>query len=306
MPTSTIITKVNGRDKVIDFRDGLVPARLEDYANLHGTGGSHHAPNSVIKVYVCDYSAGKGEKSRTVSANLTPEVCEQLFEVCKRNIGTQVVDGNFAFFEEERAAVRKQNKLAEMQIYLIKHGSSLIRRYLEASEKPTAATMLASIQQIMDKSLQKLEASEAGTATAAMPLPQHMDFNYTQDRVHNYDGKKEENGYAPVQRLQIWHQAYRKDGALSNYPWTVKIINGMAKVQEQQNGATTFSASTLTNTTEAFIQVSDNDMFKMMSKVNHFVRVWEDVVAADIVKKGESQRAQEAKDAKRAQAGSEE
>ena len=47
-----IIAKTNGRNKVIDFRDGLVLAYPEDYAMIHGKGGKGHAPTSVIKIAV--------------------------------------------------------------------------------------------------------------------------------------------------------------------------------------------------------------------------------------------------------------
>lgn len=89
---STIIAKANARSKVIDFRDGLVPALMEDYAMIHGTGGKDHAPASVIKVTVCDYTAGTGDKSTTVTANISPDLCERLFEVCRQNVGTYVID----------------------------------------------------------------------------------------------------------------------------------------------------------------------------------------------------------------------
>lgn len=98
MSSYGIIAKTNGRNKVLDFRDGLVLAYPDDYAMIHGKGGKNHAPTSVIKIAICDYSSGTGDKSTTLFANITPDVCEQIFEVCKRNVGTTVVDNQCSFF----------------------------------------------------------------------------------------------------------------------------------------------------------------------------------------------------------------
>lgn len=57
--------------------------------------------SAVIKVYICDYTAGTGESSRTLNANISPELCEQLLDICKGNIGTQVIDPNLAVLKEQ-------------------------------------------------------------------------------------------------------------------------------------------------------------------------------------------------------------
>lgn len=56
-----------------------------------------------------------------------------------------------------------------------------------------------------------------------------MDFTYSQDRVHAF-GQVKDGDMVPVQRLNIFHQTFRSDGQLGNYPWTVKITNAKAPV----------------------------------------------------------------------------
>lgn len=75
---NTIIAKTNGKDKVIDFRDCLNLANKDDYAMMHGIGGKEHARTSVIKLTICDYTAGKGELSKTVSANISPATMREI------------------------------------------------------------------------------------------------------------------------------------------------------------------------------------------------------------------------------------
>jgi len=298
---STIIAKINGRNKVLDFRDGLVPANVEDYAMLHGAGGKDYAASSVIKIYLCDYSAGTGkDKSKTVSASISPELCEQIFEVCKRNIGNQVIPNNFDFFTEQRTANKRLTLLGDMCFGVLNNVTKVLGRYVETSEAgeaPSAGKVAKGLFTLLNKTKERAEAGpKAMTYPAAMFLPQHMDFSHAQARVHNYKSKTGGGDSAPVQQLQIWHVTYRKQGDLGNYPWTIKVINGKAKIQVQPNGATTFVASTMTDVEEAFIQVSDADMFRAMSRVIHFVSVWENLVASKVVAQGRAKREEERKE----------
>lgn len=289
-----IITKTNARDKVIDFRDGLVVAKVDDYAMMHGAGGKDHAPVSVIKIGICDYTAGTGESSKTVFANITPDVCAQLYEVCKQNLGTMSIDSKFPMFVEQRAANRKMGKFADMGVDILNKALSIMERVTAAADKgntPGFVDIMKVCQMKLAKTQERVMTNDAYSDAAFMAMPRHLDFNYTQDRVHNQ--KKGQDGFAPVQRLVIYHQTFRKDGALSNYPWTVKITNGEARVREQATGATTFEASSLRNTKEAFIQVSDADMFRMMDRINRFISVWEMTFAASLVKEGEAKREEE-------------
>ena len=289
-----IIAKTNGRNKVIDFRDGLVPARPDNYAMIHGKGGKDHAPISVIKIAVCDYSAGSGN-STTLFANIAPDVCEQIFEVCKRNVGTIVIDDNLLIFQELRAANKKLLKTADMQFNALNNILSVLNRIEKAEKVPGLTAIASGLGTLLGKPRDKvMAAAEEPARPACMTMATHTDFNHSQDRVHAQ--KKDAQGYAPVQRLNIFHTTYRKDGQLGNYSWTVKITNARAKVRVQPTGATTYDASSMKDVKGVFIQVSDADMFRMMSQVNRFIRVWEFAMAADLVRSGEAAREKERKE----------
>lgn len=287
---SAIIAKANGRNKVVDFRDGLVPALVEDYAMMHGAGGKGHAPASVIKVTICDFSAGTGDKSTTVSANISPDLCEQLLEVCRQNMGTYVVDNQFPVFAEQRATNIKLRKAADMGFSILQNVVTFLGRFTGAAEKgemPTSDKSALMLEKLLGKTMDRAMATEPPqTQPACLTMARHMDYSYSQDRVHNYAG----SDFAPVQRLTISHATYRRDGALSNYPWTIKIVNGRAKVRVQSTGATTFDASTLTDIKEAYIQVSDTDMFHMMNRVTHYIVAWESLVTVPVIEQGLAQK----------------
>ena len=268
---NTIIAKTNGKDKVIDFRDCLNLANKDDYAMMHGIGGKEHARTSVIKLTICDYTAGKGELSKTVSANISPATCEKLFEVCKRNIGTLVVDDNVAPLVEQRSHNKKQNKIANQKQM---PGVEVI-----------ANSLISMLSQTKDHVLAQ---EEDPPRPAAFEIPCHCDINYVQDRVHA--SKAGADGYAPVQRLTIAHHTYRQDGKQSMYPWMVKVVNGNAFVKVSDIGATTFDPKTLRDTTEAFIMISDDDMFRCMNSVLHYIDAWEKLACIPLIKEGLKKR----------------
>lgn len=289
---NTIIAKTNGKDKVIDFRDCLNLANLEDYAMMHGIGGAKHARTSVIQLTICDYTAGKGELSKTVSANISPATCEKLFEVCKRNIGTLIIDNNLPPFVEQRDHNKKQNKIADMQFEVLQHILKLAKAISKSAKEkqiPGVEVIADSLISMLTKSKKRVLAPEEDTQSpASLEIPCHCDINYVQDRVHS--NKTGADGYAPVQRLTITHRTYRQDGKLSTYPWMVKVVNGEAFVKVSDIGATTFDTKTLRDTTEAFIMVSDDDMFRCMNSVLHCIGVWENLSCIPLIKEGLKKR----------------
>ena len=296
---STIITKTTGKNKVVDFRDGLVAAHEDDYANLHGTGGKKgKAPVSVIKIFLCDYSNGTGDNSRTLNANISPELCEQLLEVCKQNIGIQVIDPSFDLIKEQRGVNQKLVKSANMNFGILNNCIKLLNRIVdsdkEGKERPSLAVLASGAAALFTKTRDKAAEATAPSALAPIKIPKHMDIVYSQDRVHAF-GSVKEGDLVPVQRLNIFHQTFRNDGQISNYPWTIKILNAKAPVHFQETGATTFSASGMTEKQEAFIQVSDADMYRMMSRICHFVSAWENAVATKVLLAGLEAREQERK-----------
>ena len=287
---NTIITKTTGKNKVVDFRDGLVAAHEDDYANLHGAGGKKgKAPVSVIKVFLCDYSNGTGDSSRTVNASVSPELCEQLLEICKQNIGVQVIDPSLDLIKEQRGVNQKLVKGANMNFGILNNCIKLLNRIVdsdkEGKERPSLAVLASGAATLFTKTRDKAAEATAPSALAPIKIPKHTDIAYSQDRVHAF-GSVKEGDLVPVQRLNIFHQTFRNDGQISNYPWTIKILNAKAPVHFQETGATTFSASGMTEKQEAFIQVSDADMYRMMSRICHFVSVWENAVASKVLLAG--------------------
>lgn len=236
-----VIAKANGKDKVIDFRNNLVLTTVEDYAEMHGSGGKNY--NSTIRCTICDYSKGKGDASVTVGTNFDIGVIYTLYEIAKEYIAN--ADGSVISSNGTMALNDAKKNL--LQIY-------------------------SSIQKKKEVSLDFVKKTGELLSSAITDITESADYSYTQDKINVHN--KDSNGIAPVTRVMISHHAYYK-GTKSSYPWYIKITSGKAPVITKEGGATTFNSKDLKVEGEAFMNVSDTDMFRMLQRVTRFIESWE-------------------------------
>lgn len=258
------IAKTNGKNKVIDFCDNLILANNENYANMHGMGGKGHAPNSTIKIRICDYSNGKGEKSINVSANVAPHVIAQLYTVVQ----------NFMNSTASTLPVISQNGVKRFNSVL-----EMARKLVKSSEKISVNQIIA-LGKELKAGMSEISTQNTGT------------YIYSQDKVNTY-AKADENGKFPVNRLVISRDPITHNGEISRYPWRVKITNGVAPVTKSENGATTYNAKLLQVTGEAFVNISDADFFRMLYRTTQFINAWENANCLKLILEAQAARSAE-------------
>lgn len=299
-----VITRTHGKDRVIDFRDSLAVASPDEYATMHQTGGKKKegAYPSVIQMVICDFSKGTGEKSVTVQVNLEPTLCYEWLEVCKQSLGQVAIPYYKKASQQRGRPMMVQNTIAEMAhslsaagkaakaIEVLVHGimsvtASIVRGKVAAGGNEAHASCGTAMKNAMAAFTPEKESEPYLT------VPRGVDYTYIQDKVNIY--KKGSDGFAPVSRLLVSRQSFRKDGDAATYPWAFKVTNGHALVVEKSNGATTFRSDTMKDITEAYVLVSDRDMFRMMTRVTHFIDVWETAYCIPVISSGIQQRAQE-------------
>lgn len=300
--TSDLIAKAAAKGKFLDFRNNLVAARGNEYAMIHGIGGQQHAPRSTIKMFITDYSVQNNTK--TVYANIQPELAAYLLSACENALRCSGTSKAGGMYQEAANAVAQMRRETVLQPGTPVNPSAepILAVSAELVDKlpnmpmPSAALQLASMldpiplppngptvyvgvrKRIVDLLAQAL--SSAGQASGA-------DFSYSQDRVNPY---REENGLCPVSTLSITRSGLRKDGSVSQMPWYVTIKNFRAKPIKQTNGMTSYSGSTIQDQKEAFILVSDLDMYRCTYRVIRFIELWEMAVGIPLIKAGLKQK----------------
>jgi len=266
-----VIAKANGNMKVIDFRDNLVPGGENAYAMLHGIGGAKHAAKSTIKVTICDYSRGKGNNSVTVSANLTPEVTNYLYEVSKQALMPSCGCVGSTIGTESVATLQS----AKTQLANVYRLVASTKENKDAFDVDSLLSQLGTIGKGLAAVITDAKTESVSTGPK---------LDYSQDRVNPYS--VDANGTAPVARMLIARNGVRQDGSISRYPWMIRITNGNARLIKKENGSCTFDGKTFQKTNEAFINVSDMDMFSMLTKCQHFIAVWENALCLNQVLTG--------------------
>lgn len=283
---SDIIVRTDTKGKILDFRNNLILARKEHYAMMHGTGGKEFAPNSTIKVTVTDYSNGTGDKSTTVSANVSPDLIARILDVCRQNVGVSVVppsSGKGSSSEPiNPAKIEEAYKLA----------LELFQKGAQGADKGSTVISKESLRNlgVLIAETKDAIAAHNGKSQSAQPSPSvqanaSVDFSWQQERVNIY-GDADKEGRIPVSVLTIVRQQYRKNGDVSRLPWSAKITTFRAKPKAQENGTTAYDGNSKADVKEAYINISDDEMFRCCYRIERFIQVWENAMCIPLVREG--------------------
>lgn len=265
------ITKINGRDKVIDFNSYLSMATVSDYAMVHGCGGSDHARNSTIGVTLCDYSKGKGDKSVTVKYSI------------------DVADIAILLQAAMQARLGGFQKAPSMPVGLADDLTAQVNSWQACPVMQDGSRVIP--RDALNRLLQSVTALRNAMVTPAANGPL---FSYTKEKNNPY---KKRDGLVPVSSITISYSPVDQRGNPSNYPWYVRIDNFDAPLAERSNGATAHKSSQATNKKSAFINLSLDDFAAAMVAVDSHIRLWEHrtlPVMEEAFRRIANQKAQEA------------
>ncbi len=278
---SDMICNVGGRNKFFDMRSALVPAYTDDYAMIHGVGGSKHAPTSGIMLTITDYSEGKGDKSKFVTGIIPPFLIDKMLAVCRQNAGEHL-GGN----ADVAAALGVINaKMDRVYAGLLAGAAKAVTACSNlVSGKGHEKGPMADFGQVLLSMRKSLTDKEAGVQTFGI-RDGHTEFTHHQERVNMYR-KDPKDGFVFVSTVDITRRQYNEQGAERKYPWVIKLRNFWAQPKEQANGTTAYVSSSARDVTECFIQISDDDMHRCCYTADHFIRVWENAVTIPLVLQG--------------------
>jgi hypothetical protein len=239
------ISKINGKDKVMDFSDALIKALPKDYANLHGCGGRDHAPNSGIRLTCCDFTKGTGASSVTTSVILDVRLCDKLL-----NVVGAAVNGTLGMAEQLRAV----KEFAQ--------ANGMVIGWMQAGHPP-AYEQLVQLQQMLCNGLMAQDPE----GKSGNPVWSH---SFQKNNPHK-SACKLINGreFTPVSSLHLTYTPSR------NYAWTIRVANFLAPINRQENGASSHNSKEAIEKKEVMISVTTDDLYEALCDVSHYIHTWE-------------------------------
>lgn len=110
------------------------------------------------------------------------------------------------------------------------------------------------------------------------------DFKYTLEKINEH---KVENGVSPVSKITLWRQE-EYNGNKKNYPWQIKVENGVGVADKTENGGTKIKQGTYRKENEVFVNLNDMDMYKQFCAVGDYINLWEMAYGIPVIKKGKA------------------
>ena len=108
------------------------------------------------------------------------------------------------------------------------------------------------------------------------------EINFVQQKI--IAAKKGNDGRAPVTKLEIIRAEKDRNGNERKLKWFIRITNGSGVPEESTTGGIQCKPGSFTKEKEAYINLSDEDMFKALHEVNTFVELWQIANALPVIK----------------------
>jgi len=108
-----------------------------------------------------------------------------------------------------------------------------------------------------------------------------QEYVFQQDKIF---GDRDASGYSQVTKLRIIRAVKDTKGNDRKLPWYIEIENGKGIPQKNANGGTHMKANSFVTTAKVYANLSDLDLFKLLSRVSSYIDAWEKAVAPPLIK----------------------
>lgn len=110
-----------------------------------------------------------------------------------------------------------------------------------------------------------------------------QEFEWSQSKIY---GVPDAQGYSTAQQFSISRHTNDSSGRLMKSPWRIQIVNGKGvKVQNQKGGSYMKSGSFLSEK-NAFIQLTDMDLYTLLKRTDSYITNWEACIAPSLIANG--------------------
>ena len=106
------------------------------------------------------------------------------------------------------------------------------------------------------------------------------EYTFQQDKIF---GDTDDMGYAKVSKVRIIRATKDSKGAARKLPWYVEVENGKGIPQKNGNGGTYMKPNSFVSTGKVYANLSDLDLFDLLSSVSSYIDCWEHAIAPSLI-----------------------
>lgn len=112
-----------------------------------------------------------------------------------------------------------------------------------------------------------------------------QEYTFQQDKIF---GDKDEQGYSKVSKVRIIRATKDGKGNVRKLPWYVEVENGKGIPQQNANGGTHMKPNSFVSTGKVYANLSDLDLFDLLSSVSSYIDCWEHAIAPSLITKAKN------------------
>lgn len=196
----------------------------------------------------------------------------------------EYISNQIAVYKNSKTLVEFQDKLkvASMECYAHIHADG------EATESGSKKHSLIGI---LMKDYSKGTGDKAVTVTANISPEEakfilsritagFQEYNFQQDKIF---GEKDASGYARVSKVRFIRATKDTNGNPRKLPWYLEVENGKGIPLKNDTGGTYMKPKSFVSEGKVYANLSDLDLFKLLSRVSSYIDGWEKAIAPPLI-----------------------
>lgn len=112
-----------------------------------------------------------------------------------------------------------------------------------------------------------------------------QEYSYSQEKIF---GEQDAKGYAKVSKVRIIRATKDAKGNARNLPWYIEVENGKGIPLKNASGGTYMKPKSFISEGKVYANLSDLDLFKLLSRVSSYIDSWEKAIAPPLIKQAKN------------------
>lgn len=107
-----------------------------------------------------------------------------------------------------------------------------------------------------------------------------QEFEWSQSKIY---GAPDAQGYSTAQQFSISRQTNDSSGRPMKSPWRIQIVNGKGVKVQNQKGGSYMKFGSFLSEKNAFIQLTDMDLYTLLKRTDSYITNWEACMAPSLI-----------------------